>query len=117
MHRLAHRGVRSSQATPAAVDKSAERLEHKKTDSPPKSDPVICLLLRPLHMLVRRPAWELPALPALALEGANPAQVLRPGGLHGKFDPARTVGATNCFDARSARGCPTLRCWPQRKAP
>jgi hypothetical protein len=35
MHRLAHRGVRSSQATPAAVDKSAERLEHKNSDSPP----------------------------------------------------------------------------------
>jgi hypothetical protein len=34
MHRLAHRGVRSSQATPAAVDKSAERLEHKNSDSP-----------------------------------------------------------------------------------
>ena len=34
MHRLAHRGVRSSQATSAAVDKSAERLEHKNSDSP-----------------------------------------------------------------------------------
>ncbi|MDB5890165.1 MAG: hypothetical protein JWP47_996 [Polaromonas sp.] len=32
MHRLAHRGVRSSQATPAAVDQSAERLEHRIPD-------------------------------------------------------------------------------------
>ena len=34
--RLAHRVVRSSQATPAAVDKS-QRLEHENSDSPPPS--------------------------------------------------------------------------------
>ena len=33
-HRLAHRVGRSSQATPAAVDKSHERLEHKNSDIP-----------------------------------------------------------------------------------
>ncbi|GAC1530414.1 MAG: hypothetical protein NVS2B4_09290 [Ramlibacter sp.] len=31
---MTHRGVRSSQATPAALDKSAERLKHKNSDSP-----------------------------------------------------------------------------------
>ncbi len=36
-HLLAHRVVRSMQATPAAVDiKSTQRLEHKNSDSPPK---------------------------------------------------------------------------------
>ncbi len=30
----AHRGGRSSQALPAAVDKSTQRLEHKNLDSP-----------------------------------------------------------------------------------
>ncbi len=33
-HRLAHRVGRSSQATPAAVDKSTQRLEHKNSDKP-----------------------------------------------------------------------------------
>ena len=33
-HRLAHCVGRSSQATPAAVDKSASRLTHKKPDAP-----------------------------------------------------------------------------------
>ena len=32
-HRHAHRGVRSSQATPAAVDKS-QGLTHKNSDNP-----------------------------------------------------------------------------------
>lgn len=34
-HRLAHCVGRSSQATPAAVDKSPRRLTHKNPDAPP----------------------------------------------------------------------------------
>ncbi len=33
-HRLAHRVGRSMQTTPAAVDKSTQRLEHKNSDTP-----------------------------------------------------------------------------------
>ncbi|MDQ3024791.1 MAG: hypothetical protein M3R04_10525, partial [bacterium] len=40
-HRLAHRVGRSSQATPAAVDKSLKRLEHKNSDSPVGHDPLV----------------------------------------------------------------------------
>jgi hypothetical protein len=36
--RLAHRVGRSSQATPAAVDKSFERLTHRNSDNPSDYD-------------------------------------------------------------------------------
>ncbi|QDL37528.1 glycosyltransferase [Rhodoferax sediminis] len=51
-HRLAHRGVRSSQATLAAVDKSTQRLEHKNSDSPVRAGSphlVVARNLEPLY--------------------------------------------------------------------